>query len=160
MKDKFERFIGLFLYTIIVVFIYFWGERYEDYLRFIASTNNNRGPYMIFYAVFPIVIGLIIFLPKFIMELRKTGKWQVDWIKFIAVGIPALYFAIFPVIWLISSQTQGSNLPLLNALYPPPLSRYLPNKLSGVVFGYILLSVLYKVISDESIETEKVTIIN
>ena len=159
MKDKFERFIGLFLYTIFVIFIYLLGDRYQLYLRHLASQTFNSDRYRVFsYVIFPIVIGLVISLPKFIIEMRKKGKWQIDWIKLIAIGIPVLYLAIFPLVLVFSSQTQGSGLPLLNALYPAPLSFHLPIKLSGVVFGFILLSVPYKVNSDENIVKGKMTI--
>ena len=91
------------------------------------------------------------------MEIRKKGKWQVDWVKYSAIGIPLLYLVIFPLVWTFSIKTQGSQ-SLLNFLFPPALNTHLPNTLSGVVFGYILLSMPYKVDSDESIQTEKVTI--
>ena len=159
MNDKLKRFIILLSYTLFVIYIYIWGEGYQLYLRNLASQTFNRDRYIVFsYVIFPIVIGLVISLPKFIIEMRKRGKWQIDWIKFIAIGIPVLYLTIFPLVLVFSSQTQGSGLPLLNALYPAPLSFHMPIKLSGVVFGYILLSVPYKVNLEEIIETENVTI--
>lgn len=90
------------------------------------------------------------------MELRKKGKWQIDWIKFIAVGIPMLYLAIYPLVHVFSYHTQGGELPLLNTLYRPPLHWYLPNKLSGVVLGYLLLTLPYKQTSSENSTTGNV----
>jgi len=103
---------------------------------------------MIFSTLFPIAMGLLIAFPKFITECRKKGSWKLDWIKFIAIGIPILYIAIFPLVFLLSILGGDSNLPLLNGLYRPPLIMYLPNELSGVVLGFLLLTVPYKEVSN------------
>ena len=158
MSDKLKQFIILFSYTISAIYIYVLGEGYQRYLRRIASSTFNINYLTIaFYTVFPIVIGLLISLPSFVMEVRKKGKWQINWVKFIAVGIPVLYVTIFPLVGF----TLGGSF-LFNAVYPLPLRMafglYMPSKLSGVIFGYILLNVFYRVDSNESIVTEEVKI--
>ena len=158
MSDKLKQFFILFLYTVFVFYIYLWGEGYQRYLRRLLSLTFNINYFSIaFYTVFPIVIGLLISLPSFVMEVRKKGKWQINWIKFIAVGIPVLYVTIFPLVGF----TLGGSF-LSNALYPLPLRMalglYMPSKLSGVVFGYILLNVFYRVDLNECIVTEEVKI--
>jgi len=148
MNDNLKRFLSLFSYTIFLVFIYFLGEKYLLNLKKYSATSFNGTPYMIFSTLFPIAMGLLIAFPKFITECRKKGSWKLDWIKFIAIGIPILYIAIFPLVFLLSILGGDSNLPLLNGLYRPPLIMYLPNELSGVVLGFLLLTVPYKEVSN------------
>lgn len=150
MSNELKRFLRLFLYTIFVIIVYFIGERYLLYLRRLWSSPFSSDLYMIFLTIFPIIIGLIISLPRFVNEMQKKGKWKIDWIKFFAIGIPVLYITIFPLVRVLSYYIGGSNLPLLNALYRSPITIYLPVKNSGVVLGYLLLTLPYKQPSNES----------
>lgn len=159
MNDSLKRFLSLFSYTIFLVFIYLLGERYLLSLKQYSATNFNVIPQMIFSTLFPIAIGLLIAFPKFIIEFRKKGNWKLDWVKFIAIGIPILYFAIFPLVLALSILGGDSNLPLLNGLYRYPLSMYLPNELSGVVLGYLLLTVPCKKVTNGTETSNKDTII-
>ena len=152
MNDNLKRFLSLFLYTIFLVFIYYLGERYSLSLKQYSAINFNMIPNLVFSTLFPIAIGLLIAFPKFINEFQKKGNWKFDWTKFIAIGIPMLYFAIFPLVLVLSLLGGESNLPLFNGLYRLPLITYLPNELSGVVLGFLLLTVPYR---EVTIGTEK-----
>ncbi|KUO53556.1 MAG: hypothetical protein APF76_12165 [Desulfitibacter sp. BRH_c19] len=101
-------------------------------------------PVFVYNAIYPVLVGMFLALPRFVSELRKKGQYKYDWIKFTAVGLPVLYIAIFPIVLVISSISGESQLTLLKALYPPPVSLYIMKSLfqglTAVVFGYILLT--------------------
>jgi len=104
-------------------------------------------PVSIYNAIAPIFIGLLIAIPLFVHETRKKGKWKFDWIKFISIGIPALYLAVFHLVYYTN--------PTLSQFYPRILAFTNPNMLmilGGIVFGYLVLTSLYKEITRETID--------
>ena len=122
-----------------------YGENYRLYLRAVMGRTFKILPMIIFSVVFPVVVGLLLALPRYIFEYRKEGKWRYDWTKFSAIAITALY--------VILSPTPFSNLFLF--VYPPPLRVLLMQPqvfhLAAIALGYFGLSALYK---DASVDTE------
>ncbi len=134
MNNTLKRFLTIFLYTIFVIYIFYLGEVFLQHLRQ-QGQRTLTDYWLVAIALFPIMMGLIIALPKFLREAQKDGDWEIDWVKLIAIGIPVLYLTIFPLVFV---------LPFLSTLYPYPIHRYLPNNVSGVVLGYLVLSVMHK----------------
>ena len=101
-------------------------------------------PLYIFMIVFPVVIGLLLAVPHLLHESRKKGRWRYDWVKFLAVAIPALYILLSLPLRVIPFFN-----PLAQFLYP--LNSYFVNIMQptslnfvGIAVGYFALSVLYK----------------
>ncbi|MDA8222604.1 hypothetical protein [Desulfosporosinus sp.] len=59
-------------------------------MRIQTGKTFETGPYYIYSALFPILVGIVLALPRLIQEFRKMGKWSIDWIKLLAVGTPTL----------------------------------------------------------------------
>jgi hypothetical protein len=73
------------------------------------------------------------------MEIKEKKEWTFDWTKVIAIGIPALYVALFPI---LSSTSFGTNF-----LFGQVLVLFENTTLittAGIVFGYVLLDSLKK----------------
>ncbi|ART75014.1 hypothetical protein B4U37_02670 [Sutcliffiella horikoshii] len=129
-----KKFFRYFVWTIVIGLIYYAGLRYELYLLNEAQMNYNFWPQVIFAALFPILIGILLRLPKLIKEIQQEKVWSVNWMKLLAVGLPTLYVSLVPVL-------------LLTGLF-----KYIPfamdiihfdfATLAGVVFGYVLLDSL------------------
>lgn len=129
-----KKFIECIFWTVVIGFIYYAGSRYELHLLNEAQMNYNFWPQVIFAALFPILIGILLRLPKLIKEKQEGKAWSVNWMKLFAVGLPTLYVSLVPVLSLTS------------------LFRYIPfvmdiihldlSTLTGVVFGYVLLDSL------------------
>lgn len=129
-----KKFIEYIFWTVVIGFIYYAGSRYELHLLNEAQMNYNFWPQVIFAALFPILIGILLRLPKLIKEIQEGKAWSVNWMKLFAVGLPTLYVSLVPVLSLTS------------------LFRYIPfvmdiihldlSTLTGVVFGYVLLDSL------------------
>jgi len=120
---KFLYYLG---WAIFIGLITYFGSKYRWHLL-------EKDAAIIFFALFsivyPIVIGILIKLPNFIVEMKqdKTLKWRFDWIKFIAIALPYLFIMI------------ASSFP--NKIVPssPDLQF-----IAGVVQGYMLLDSLKK----------------
>ncbi|MGD6993915.1 hypothetical protein [Sutcliffiella horikoshii] len=129
-----KKFFRYFVWTIVIGLIYYAGLRYELHLLNEAQMNYNFWPQVIFAALFPILIGILLRLPKLIKEIQQEKVWSVNWMKLLAVGLPTLYVSLVPVL-------------LLTGLF-----KYIPfamdiihfdfATLAGVVFGYVLLDSL------------------
>ncbi len=129
-----KNFFKYFFWTVVIGFIYYAGSRYELQLLNEAQMNYNFWPQVIFAVLFPILIGILLRLPRLIKEIQEEKAWSVNWMKLLAVGLSTLYVSLVPVLSLTG------------------LFRYMPfamdiihldlATLAGVVFGYVLLDSL------------------
>lgn len=129
-----KKFIEYIFWTVVIGFIYYAGSRYELHLLNEAQMNYNFWPQVIFAALFPILIGILLRLPKLIKEIQEGKAWSVNWMKLFAVGLPTLYVSLVPVLSLTSLFRY---IPFVRDIIHLDLST-----LTGVVFGYVLLDSL------------------
>jgi hypothetical protein len=104
----------------------------------------NPVPSYTYMVVFPVVIGILLAVPHLLHELRKRGSWRYDWVKFLAVAIPALYILLSLPLKFISFFR-----PLAQFLYPDNFYFTIimqPTTLNfvGIAVGYFALAALYK----------------
>jgi len=105
-----------------------------------ANITFEGLPVLIFATTFPIVIGVILRLPKLIIEIKDKKEWAFNWINIIAIGIPALYVALLPILSSIG----------MNFLVPPvsllvgSFGNSTLNTTAGIVFGYVLIDSIKK----------------
>ena len=129
-----RKFLRYFVWTVVIGFIYYAGSRYELHLLNEAQMNYNFWPQVIFAALFPILIGILLRLPKLIKEIQQEKAWSVNWMKLLAVGLPTLYVVLVPV---LSLTVLFRYMPFALAIVHLDFST-----LAGVVFGYVLLDSL------------------
>ncbi|WP_253702043.1 hypothetical protein [Bacillus sp. FJAT-27445] len=115
------------------------GMKYHINLKKEAEATYKMFPLLIFAAVSPVVIGMLLRIPKLILEILEKKKWTFDWSKIVAMGIPALYVAMLPYI----SYTQvGQHLPFAKEIVF--LGNSTITTAAGIVFGYVLLDSIKK----------------
>lgn len=143
MNNNLKRFLGYFLYMVFIGFVLYWAGVYEHYLKeLVRKTYETR--IMLHYRVsFPVILGVLLALPRFISTARNPGQWCIDWVKLLAVSLPFLY-AVFFVLTYFSP---------LGSLFPGWLMRPgrelfsispIPITVFGIIFGYTLLSAVKK----------------
>jgi hypothetical protein len=137
-EDKMKRFISYFLWSLLIISILFLGAEVQSRLRAYSQMHYKMTFYIIFIWLFPIVVGMLIRLPLLITDIINNKKWKADWIKLIAIGLPFLYIASVPLVYL--------KVPIL---YPDLVVRIFYNdimvtKIPGVILGYIILDSLKK----------------
>ena len=100
-------------------------------------------PLLIFSAIFPIVIGVLLRLPKLIIEIKEKKEWTFEWVKVIAIGIPTLYVVVSPILTL--TTTFGRHLYFTEVrMFTGHLGSYTIITTAGIVFGYVLIDSLKK----------------
>ncbi|GAQ17680.1 membrane protein [Oceanobacillus picturae] len=95
-------------------------------------------PVVLYGIIFPFVIGLLLRLPKLLIEMRQNKHWTFDWIKFIAIAIPTLCviaMAILPY----TAAAEFIKIPLIMMEGTPIIQT-----ITGIVLGYTLLDCLKK----------------
>ncbi len=154
MKEKIFKYYWMqiifnILYFFFIIFFIKVGADYQkDYLEsFTVSAYFCLG----YTVVFPVFIGLLMGLPRFISNLLGSGHWEVDWTKLISIVLPAFIITMLP---FISFTPIGDNVVIaflmkysgLNYLssYLFNFSSLLPQTISGIIFGYLILMVISK----------------
>jgi hypothetical protein len=118
-------------------FIFYLGAKYQIRLDEKASTTYDLMPVLLFATIYPIGIGLLLRLPKLIIEIKEKKQWTFDWIKVVSIGVPALYIASAPIL-----ATTGINFLFVKGLML--MGSFTLITVAGIVFGYVLLDSLKK----------------
>lgn len=134
-----KRFMGYLFYTLFVGVFVYWGVIYGQNLKIQSNNTFSPYPYYQFISFFPIIIGMILALPRLIFHIQQKGKWVLDWQLLLPVGLSTLLinisilnnnFSLFRYGWfrLIATDTRIYDI-------------------SGIICGYILLSSLIRTTS-------------
>jgi len=99
-------------------------------------------PLMIFTVVFPIILGMLLRLPKLILEWKQYNKWSYDWMKFFVVALPNLFVLIIFVL---------SYFKVFTVMHVFIVGEYILPTVVGLVFGYALLDCIKGSNSDEKV---------
>lgn len=136
-NNSYQKFLFSFLYVIAVGIILFYGAEYQSKLKNLVTSNKSSAYtlYKLAYAFFPMLIGVLLSFPQFVVNLKKGGSWVVDWVMAISVGLLPLYITILPLL-----DFNHKHVPLQQSVIYYPII----HDICGVVFGYLLLYVITK----------------
>ena len=131
-----KRFLFLFFSTVVIGTIFYLGMEYQVRLREQSAIKFDLKPYIIYASIFPVFIGMLLRLPKLIIEIKDKRKWSFDWVKVLTIGIPSLYIAMIPLLAIFF----GTNLLFSKMFMFLGASTF--TSMAGLVFGYVLLDSL------------------
>lgn len=135
-----RKFFYYFGWTIVIGIIIYLGAKYQFQLKQDYMKNFEVLSFVLFSSIFPIGIGILLRLPKFIIEMKENRQWTFDWAKFLGIGLPS-FGVLFMCVFLFTPA--GKNIPP----YVPEIM-YSGNStiqtIAGVVFGFILLDSVKK----------------
>lgn len=134
MKIEANRFLRYFLYAFLVGIIMVVGSKYQ--LQFEQYTQLTGDPTLSLYFgfLFPMVVGMLIALPEFITKIKKDGSLKFDWIKFVAIGLPALILGVIPFLY------NWNVIPLSSFYTHIIILKPLPRIIACAALGFLLLS--------------------
>ncbi|WP_112180378.1 hypothetical protein [Paraliobacillus zengyii] len=130
-----KRFFYYFGSTVVIGFIIYLGSLFQVRFADESIMDYKIMPVVIYGTIFPVLIGLLLRLPKLIIEIKQNKQWTFDWVKFIGIGLPSFYIIAMSFLPFAISI----KLPEINMLESPTFQI-----IAGVVFGYILLDSLKK----------------
>ncbi|KYG59495.1 hypothetical protein [Planococcus maritimus] len=133
-----KRFFYYFAWSIAIALIVYLGLQLQELLKERMQTTFNLVPYWIYVTLFPIVIGILLRTPKFMLERKEKRISGFDWSKFLAVGLLSFVVIVLSLM---------PFLPLENLPYPEfynqisliLFSSTTAQTIAGLVFGYTLL---------------------
>lgn len=138
---KWKRFAFHFIYLTIIIFVVFQGLKYDNLLAQRAKETIDKDIYYwIYFTLFPIVVGSLLTVGRFVIRAKREGQWKVDWIKLTVIGIPMLYITLIPI--LSFTLFLGINLPFAEYLMTFGAGKI--TFISGTIVGYVLLDSIYK----------------
>ncbi|MFT4416407.1 hypothetical protein ACLM5H_21310 [Fredinandcohnia humi] len=95
MKKDSKKIVGYVIYTLgFVVLLTIVGHRFYV-LNNKFSETFRPFPWSVLKTLLYISIGVYIGLPKCIKEVKKSGKWKINYYKLLFVGVPLFYFSLF-----------------------------------------------------------------
>jgi hypothetical protein len=134
-----KRFFYYLGWTIVLGIIVYSGTKYQFFLKQDYMKNLNAMSFVLFSSIFPIVIGILLRLPKLINEIKGKRQWTFDWAKFIGIGLPSLcILSMYVLIFYLPE----SIMPFISQeifLGNPTVQT-----IAGVVFGFVLLDSVKK----------------
>ena len=139
MSKNFKRAVYYFIYILL----FYWGAKYgyELYVKAKTTFDFSRTLIMIYRSIFPIILGLLLGFLNFTNKIKKQGRWKVDWVKLIILGIPTLYFGLNPILMSVSGKINALLYPIFLI---PTIEQQIFYTLSGFIFGYIILDSIDK----------------
>ncbi|EIM05988.1 hypothetical protein A1A1_13327 [Planococcus antarcticus DSM 14505] len=136
-----KQFLYDFIWTLAIGLILYLGMQLQAQVAEKSQMTFTIFPLQAYIALFPVVIGLLIRTPKFMLQLRGKESWTYDWVKFVAIGVPALYIVLMtflPFSPLGEGWLSIPNILLFGGTTVPTVA--------GLVFGYVVLA-CFKVVN-------------
>ncbi|PKR79130.1 hypothetical protein CEY16_05095 [Halalkalibacillus sediminis] len=133
-----KRLVWYLSWVIIIIFIINAGVQYRIHLTLEANTEFVTWPYYSFLAIFPILIGILLRLPQFILEIKSKQPWTFDWLKLLVIGLPALYVTLMPLFYFLVPFELLFQNEIISGR-----GEYFTIT-AGIVFGFVLLDSLKK----------------
>ncbi|ADC51447.1 hypothetical protein BpOF4_17020 [Alkalihalophilus pseudofirmus OF4] len=127
MKDAW-KYLGWMLLIGVVL----WGGlTFQHHLRLEASRNFEIWPLFLYSTLFPIFLGVLLRLPRFIKERKGRKEWKVNWIKLLIVGIPLCYVTFVPLL--------AHFIPLQFLPFTLEIMHIESWAITGIILGYVVL---------------------
>lgn len=104
-----------------------------------ASKNYDLMPVVLYILIFPFIIGLLLRLPKLLIEMKQHKQWKFDWVKFIAISLPTFYIMLISNLVFSPFGTDFIKIPEIIMIESPTIQIT-----TGIVLGYTLMDSLKK----------------
>lgn len=117
----------------MIGFICYLGIKLQLRIEYVAASEFNYTPLIIFVVVFPILIGMLVRLPKLITEILENKEWKFDGLKFTGIALPALFIIM---VFILSHSSMGTT---INFVLTGGSTFTI---IAGIVLGYSLLDCL------------------
>jgi hypothetical protein len=145
MENKRNSILGYTGYMFLFLVMIFFGLKFQANLYLNSQETYEIFPYYLFKAIFPLIIGVFLASPHLYKTFIKTGKWKVDWVKLIVVGLPFIYLSIVPILYY--SEVLTLNFPFssyaMGGYFGGGASTSFET-INGIIAGYIASTSMIK----------------
>lgn len=88
MSTRMRSILGYIIYLITFILVITIGLNYQKALLLRSQETYEMIAYIRYVFIFKLVIGVIFALPHLIKNIAINGKWVVNWIKLLILGVP------------------------------------------------------------------------
>lgn len=134
-----RRLIWYLIWTVGIGTAIYLGTKLQLQIERVGKNQFQLFPFMLFSVLFPIFIGLLLRLPKLIIEIKEKKPWTFDWMKFVFVALPCLYVVVMSIL-PFSPLGQG-KIPVIQVFF---LNGSEIISIAGMILGYEVLDGLKK----------------
>lgn len=137
MNPIIKRMLSLMVFVALFFAVFMGGVEWKHSIMLEAQKtfNTNIIEALLLAILFPVVLGLLLGLPRLYKEFHKHGAWRLDLIPLVIIGIPALYVLFFPVLFYSGTVI---SLPFSQTLFKNTDEAMM---VSGIVLGYLIVVV-------------------
>lgn len=128
------RFGKYFGFVILIGLVLQFLLEFDRLLLVQANLTFDRLSYFVYLSLYPILIGILFAIPHLFRERKNAGKWTYNWVKSVAIGLPALFGA---TIFLHYYTPLGDYVSVLLRYKEFPI-------VSGIALGYTALTSFHK----------------
>jgi hypothetical protein len=127
------------IYSVSLIILSLWLTNHAEELRITVSQTYQPAGYVIYSAIYPVLIGMLLLVPGLYSNIRKEGRIKLDWIRLGAVGVPALVLTLSQILYWFT--------PFGRIIYPI-LPEWVYAKetvmIGGIILGHTLFSSIRK----------------
>ena len=128
------RFGKYFGFVILIGLVLQELFEYDRLMLEDARMSFDRLSYLVYLSLYPVLIGILFAIPHLFRERKNSGKWTYDWVKGLAIGLPALFGA---TVFLHYYTPFGDYVSVLLRYKEFPI-------VSGIALGYTALTSFHK----------------
>lgn len=141
---KIKLWSKYFIYIVLIIVVVFLGQHVIESVKKNAETtfdinlNFQNALMIIFYGG----IGLLLGLEHLVCEMKKEGKWKINFPKLVLMGIPSLYFSLTFFLYYSNNQFVQDILSYPIILLLNTSTSFL--SVFQLIFGYSVITSFYK----------------
>jgi len=138
--DKIKSIVGYLIYLIVLGIVISFGLKHQNSLFKQGGITYDLFDYYKFQTMFPLIIGAMLAIPHNIKNFFKQGVWKFNWVRFIVLGIPTLYFVITP--YLLLKQVISMEFPFMKYIMGGYFGNSTPTLIAiiGIAAGYFIFT--------------------
>ncbi len=140
IKEARKYVICLIILSILIFAREYFSNQYEEYHY--GYVVNKMFYYEVLCLLTSVSIGLILGSKVFLREFKLPGRWKVNVLKLLILGVPSFYFSI--IILLLNTR----NLAIFKLIEAPiSFANYSLGYVTifQIIFGYVIATSFYKV---------------
>lgn len=141
---KIKLWSKYFIYIVLIIVVVFLGQHVIESVKKYAEATFDINLYfqnalmIIFYGG----IGLLLGLEHLVYEMKKEGKWKINFPKLVLMGIPSLYFSLAFFLYYSNNQFVQNILSYPITLLLNTSTSFL--SVFQLIFGYSIITSFYK----------------
>jgi len=129
-------------FYITIIFYVLISNKILLYVQQLAKSSYYMLLYFAMSTVLFFILGAFLGYEQFMSEKKKKGRWQINWTKFICLGIPSLFFS--QILFLYNYLPAVTRDFIYNIGFYPAMNNISIHSTFQLLLGYTMVTSFYK----------------